>query len=136
MEDGSVNINAKDSKDGKNALLKLTRNYGYDNLIELVQPLIKRGVDVNAKDPNGWNALHNLCRYYKHNNLIGLIRILEKSNIDIEAKTKEGYSAHYLWTYLNPTTFNSEDITKILYKGNDFSKVEQVKYYNLVMLKK
>ena len=126
LEDGRVDVNATDTADGMNALLKLTRNYGHDNLINLIQLLINERIDVNATDPNGWNALHNLCYYYVNKNLVDLIRLLENSTIDMEVKTREGYSALYICTYANPTVVPSGDIPKILYKGNDFSKVENV----------
>lgn len=78
VEDLNVNINALDRKDGMNALLKLSRNYQHDNLIQLVQPLIERGIDVTAIDPNGRNALHYLFRYYEHDILIEFFRVLHE----------------------------------------------------------
>ncbi len=130
VNDESVDVNAKDPNDGMNALLKLSRNYGYENLIKLVQPLIERGIDVSATDPNGWNALHNLCRFYGHENeLIDLIKLLKENNIDMEVTTNEGYHAYYFYAFLNPVLFTSEEIPKIFHKGNDHSEVAVVKYY-------
>lgn len=130
VKQASVDVNATSPNDGMNALLKLSKNYGHDNLIQLVKPLIERGIDVNATDPDGWNALHNLCRYYGHKNLlIELIQLLEKSNIDTEAKTKEGSTAFYLAVFENPAKFISLTNTdEILYKGRDFSKVVRMGY--------
>lgn len=137
MKDVNIDVNASDPKDGMNLLLKLSRHYGHKNLIYLIRPLIEEGIDVNATDTNGWNALHNLCRYYGHENeLIDLIVLLEKSNIGMEAKTYEGYTALYLEAYVNPNIFTSGGITKILYKGNDYSKVENVGYNLVILLRK
>ncbi len=134
VNDTRVDVNAIDTTDGMNALLKLTRNYGHKNLIKLVRPLIKRGIDVNATDNNGWNALHNLCRYYEHENLlIKMIRLLEENNIDIEAETNEGYSAYHLAVFVNPaTTFISFEITKILIKEEHFFEVVEVSNHKYV----
>ncbi len=127
MEDVSVDVNATDPLNGMNALLKLTRNYGHDNLIELVQPLIKRGIDVNTTDPYGWNALHYLCRYYKHNNLIDLIRLLHKSNIEFEVKTEEGSIQFYLTAFeKNPAMqVNTDEIIELLPKQGHFLNIIQ-----------
>ena len=125
VEDDSVYINYTDKKDGMNALLKLSRNYGHDNLIELVQPLIKRGIDVNATDPDGWNALHNLCRFYQHENLIELIRLLHKSKIEFKVNKKEGSVPFYLAAFENNQgmQLNVDEIFEILPKEGDFLKI-------------
>ena len=132
MGNGGVNIHAIDQKDGMNALLKLTRNYGHDNLIELVTPLLKRGIDVNSTDPNGWNALHNLCHYYLHENLVDLILLLKESNIDIKAKTKEGYTAISLMALENTAevTWKWDAIVEILdEKSQEFSEVMFIPFF-------
>lgn len=75
----------------------LCANYKHDNLEELMKPLIKRGVDVNAKTPDGRNALHILFGNYKHQNLITLVEILKSKNIDMNAETDQGWKPlHYL----------------------------------------
>lgn len=96
-----VDVSARDPKDGMNALLKLSRNYGHDNLIQLVELLIERGIDVTATNTDGWNVLHNLCRYYGHGKLFDLILLLKKTNINMEARTKEGYNAFILMNFEN-----------------------------------
>ncbi len=45
----NVDVNTKDKK-GQNALHLFSANYKNDNLIEIVELLVKKGVDVNAKD--------------------------------------------------------------------------------------
>lgn len=126
VQDVSVDVNARDSKDGLNALLKLSRNYGHKNLIHLVQPLIERGIDVNATDPDGLNALHNICLNYKRKNLIYLIRLLEENSIDLKGESKEGHTAFYLSAFKNNPAmlFNANEIIEILSKEeNDFLQV-------------
>lgn len=120
-----MDVNATDPINGMNALLKLSRYYGYENLIELVQPLIDFGIDVNATDAEGWNALHNLCRYYKHNDLIDMIRLLHKSRIEFEVKTKEGSIQFYLEAFANNPAMqqNVDEIIEILPKEGDFLKI-------------
>ena len=136
-QDISVDINATDPSNRMNALLKLSRNYGHDNLIELVQPLIERGIDIHATDPNGVNALHNLCQYYVHENLVDLIRLLEKSNIDLQVKTNEGYSALRLLAFDNPANFSSKrTVIEILSKEGDLLEVAEVKQVFKILLLK
>ena len=124
-QDVSVDVNATDPIDGMNALLKLTRYYEYENLTELVEPLVEIGIDVNATDAEGWNALHHLCRYYKHNNLIDLIRLLHKSNIEFKVKAKEGSIPFYLSAFGNNPAMqiNVDEIIEILPKEGDFLKI-------------
>ena len=103
MKNPNVDVNARDPEDEMNPLLKLTRHYGHDDLIQLVRLLIERDIDINATDPNGWNAFHNLCASNSHNkNFSDLILLLEESNIDMKAKTKEGYTAFSLTVLKNP----------------------------------
>lgn len=131
-----MNINATDPKDGMNALLKFSRFYGHDNLIELFQPLIfDRGIEVNATDLDGWNALHNLCRFYVHNNLIELIQLLHASNIDFEAKTKEkSVELYHSALKTNPAMINNVDkIATILNKEGSLFEVI-VKVIQLIFL--
>ena len=133
VQDVSVDVNATDPLNRMNALLKLSRNYGHNDLIELVQPLLVRGIDVNAKDPNGWNALHNLCRYYEHESLIDLIQLLEKSNIDLQTKTNEGYTALHLLAFENSANFSSKQIViEILSKEGDLLEVAKVRTYHAI----
>ncbi len=130
MKYPNVDVNERDPEDGRNALLKLTRDYGHNNLIELVQPLIERGIDVNATDLNGWNALHNLCRYYNHKNFPVLILLLKESNIDMEAKTKKGYTALSLTVLENSNNsmiWKKHEVLKIMpieQKSQEFSEVK------------
>jgi len=128
VKDPSVDVNLRDPEDEMNALLKLSRHYRHENLIQLVTPLIKRGIDVNATDPNGWNALHNLCEYYGHQNFRDLILLLKESNIDMEARTKEGYTALFMAHLLsrgNPTMrCKSDAVIEILLIDEQFSEVK------------
>ena len=112
-----------------NALLKLSRNYGYDNLIELVPPLLKSGIDVNATDPDGWNALHYLCSYYKRNTLTYLIRVIKLSNINFEAETKEKSVELYHSALINNPAMihNVNKIAKFAPRGGSlFQAIEKV----------
>lgn len=115
VKDPYVDVNSRDSKDGMNAFLKLSRHYGHDNLIQLVEPLIERGIDVNAKGPNSWSALHNLCRYYGHGNLVDLLLLLKnKSNLDIIAKNGDGDTAFDLVNFKNPADFSATEMSVFL----------------------
>ena len=129
----SVNVNATDPKDGMNALLKLTRNYGHDNLVQLLQPLIENGIDINATDLNGWNAIHNLCAYYGHNNFPDLILLLKENNIDMKALTNEGDTAFSLTSLKNTSDMAWKhhaiaEIIPIDKKCQEFSEVKYIPF--------
>ena len=142
VEDDSVNINATDSKDGMNALLKLCRHYEHDNLIELVRPLIKRGIDVTATDPNGENSLHDrsdkgininakdsigrnalhlVFQNNNHGHMVQVAKSLIDSGVDVNAQTKTGWSPlHVLFRYYKHD--NLMALTEILIKrGGQFN---------------
>lgn len=128
VQDVNVDVNTTDPINGMNALLQLSRYYGYDNLVELVELLVETDIDVNATDAEGWNVLHNLCRYYVHENLVDLIRLLEKGNIDLQVKTNEGYTALHLVAFENPANFNSKKtVIEILSKEKDLLEVAKVR---------
>ena len=58
-KDESVDVNVK-SPEKLKPLLQLCSYYPHNNLIDLVRLLIKRGVDVNARTPEGFTVLHPL----------------------------------------------------------------------------
>lgn len=136
VKDPIVDVNATDPKDGLNALLKLTRNYGHTNLIRLVRTLLERGVDVNATGPDTFNALHNLCAYYHHPNLPLTILLLKESHIDLKAKTKEGHTAQSIAAFERPTnmSWGNNGVIEILDKvDGEFRKLLEVRS-NLLQL--
>ncbi len=99
-------------KDGMNALLKLSRYYDYDNLIDLVHSLITRswnslhdrsdkGININAKDSIGRNALHLVFQNNNHDHMVQVAKSLIDSGVDVNATTyKTKWSPlHVLFRY-------------------------------------
>ncbi len=82
--------------DGWNALLLLCRHYPNENLIEIVQLLADKGIDINWTNKDGWNALHLACRYYKNEKLFDIVRLLINQKIDVHCKTSKGDDALHL----------------------------------------
>lgn len=82
-----INVNYRN--DGWSALLLLSRYYSHTNLIEIIQMLVNKNVDVNFQHENGWNALPILFQYYEHENLIDIIQILIDNNINIHSKNEK-----------------------------------------------
>ena len=78
------------TNDGANALLLLCCFYHKTNLIDIIQLLIRIGVDVNCKNKSGRNALYFLLRYYHEGNLLDIMRILIEHGIEVNNDVIEG----------------------------------------------
>ena len=68
-------MNGKDN-DGENALHFLCGNNSSEKLIDAIELLIQKGIDVNGKDNDGENALHLLCPNNSSEKIVGAIELL------------------------------------------------------------
>lgn len=87
--------NSKNTE-GWNALLLLCRHYSNDNLVEMVQLLADKGIDINWTNKDGWNALHLACTYYQNKKLFDIVRLFIDPKIEVHCKTSEGDDALHL----------------------------------------
>ena len=88
----NLNINFQD-REGWNALLLVCHNSRGKQLVEVVQLLLRKGIDINATNFHGWNALHCLCRNFRGDvpsKLLSLVTLLLDEGIDLNAKAPDG----------------------------------------------
>jgi len=103
-EDEIVNSLSKLSKE---ELGKKLIDAVYDGLTDVVQYLIKAGVDINFKDLDGYAPLHRACIYgYDYDQIV---KILLNAGADINIKTRFGHTALHLAAY-----YGHEQIVKLL----------------------
>lgn len=89
----TVAINSTDNV-GQNLLHLLCKRYREDDLINIVAWLLRKGIDVNAKESiDGKNALHLLCKYYTRSNLLELVKLLMSNRIDVTATDRHRKTA-------------------------------------------
>jgi ankyrin repeat protein len=86
--------------------------YDKENLIDIVQLLIEKNIDVNCKQDEGWNALHLVCYYYSKSRLFDLVRLLVQNKIDKKAETT-GYEIGTARSFLL-NRFKEEEIKDVL----------------------
>ena len=71
------------SPNGFNALMFICRFYRSENLIDCVQLLVNRGINLEAREKDGRTALDFLCLNYKSNNLVDILLLLiHPNNVD------------------------------------------------------
>ncbi len=58
-------------------------------MLEIVDLLLKAGIDVNCTGSDGWNAFHLLCRNYPHSNLIQIVQLLIQQGINVNYLQKD-----------------------------------------------
>jgi ankyrin repeat protein len=78
-------VNNKVDKGG-NALTLVCNCYKKENLIDIVQLLVEKNIDINCKDDKGCNAFHLVCFHSPKPLLNDLVRLLVQHQIDKEAK--------------------------------------------------
>jgi len=84
LNQNGINMNRSDAT-GKATLHLLCENYQHENLIDLVQLLIKNGADVNARCRFRQTPLFYLCWNYKKDNLMEIVQLFVKNGADINA---------------------------------------------------
>ena len=71
-----------------------------ENPEEIVPLLLRRGVDIKAKDDNGLTAFHHLFATYRKDKIIEIIQLLIQNGVDVKAETNDGVTAlHYVCQY-------------------------------------
>ncbi|XP_046654295.1 putative ankyrin repeat protein RF_0381 isoform X1 [Daphnia pulicaria] len=84
---------------------------------EKIKTLIRRGVDVNAKDSEGSNALHLLCQYNSSERLFDAIKLLIQLRIDVNEKDKDGSNALHLLCQYNSSERLIDAMTLLIDSG-------------------
>jgi ankyrin repeat protein len=80
-----INLNLFVYKDGDTALHKAASN----DKLEIVELLLQKGADIEAKDKYGYTVLHKAARYSK----LEIVNLLLEKGANIEAKDKYGETA-------------------------------------------
>ncbi|KZS07798.1 Uncharacterized protein APZ42_028405 [Daphnia magna] len=91
----------------KNIIERNPVNMQKINVIEL---LIREGIDVNAKSNRGWNVLHYLCLNKRHSNLLDAIQLLIHEGIPVVSDSHDARSI----LRSNYRTKNKDEILKLL----------------------
>jgi len=109
-----IDVNRTQKEKGNNALQLFFRdNKRSTGVVQIVQALIKNGINLKHKGITGWTPLHHLCRYYTHNSLIEVAKLLVNNGVNVNAKTSNGWTAldHLCRHY---THNNLIDVAKLL----------------------
>lgn len=109
--DNGADLKATSNIRKENALMKALiasgkKNINQDDLLKIIQALLDKKIDVNAKDMFGQTALH-LAVYYKRG--IAVFELLFKNGIDVNAKDLSNWTA---LTHAIP--YYNEEIVKLL----------------------
>ena len=110
----------------RTTLLLLCRFYSRDNLIDLVQKIIKKNpVAVKETTAAGSNALLVLCAFSSNNKIVQVVELLIGNGINVNEKGKYGYNA--LMALLQYSTSNQIDqVTELLIKkGTHLQEVDE-----------
>ena len=95
--------------------LHLTADRGHTEVVEL---LISKGADVNAKMKDGWTPLHSAARYgRKGHRHWEITELLIANGADVNAITNQGEHFHvkYPWTPLHIAAINGhKEIAELL----------------------
>ncbi len=76
--------------------MNLCRDYQDENLPDIIQLLVRNGIDLNCDDKLGSKAFLYLCGNYKHGNLIDIVRIFLQHGVDVNCKNKDGSNTLHL----------------------------------------
>ncbi len=76
LQDDDVNINCV-HRECLTLLLQLVKRPKGENMLELINVLIERGIQVNSKDPQGKNVLHYLCNSYFQDDTVDNVDIIK-----------------------------------------------------------
>ena len=105
-----LDLNAKDSIEGWNALWNVCRYYNRENLIQIIRLLLDQGIDVPRDD----EVLITACKNFKRKSLISIVQQLLSHGVDVNVVSKkEGWNVLFALCF-NYTGDNLIAIIRIL----------------------
>ena len=121
IESGS-DVNAKAGEEEINALHLLCRYYRGENLLEMIDYLIQKGVSPHAKKRDGMNAFRYLCQTYRGHNLKEILEFLiDKYDIDTSPEKKTGASHDK-----DSSDFSALQLVCAVYRGTDLKQTMEM----------
>ncbi len=90
-----IDMNRTDRELNRNALQLFLKHKRGRDVLEIVQLMVERGINIKHQTSSGWTALHYLCANSTLDNLVNIARFMVENGADATAMNLDGITAFH-----------------------------------------